>query len=188
MTASTASQVDVPLDAAAHRSNRNYPRSTNIRRVVWACVAPLFRFTPRLCYAWRNGLLRLFGAKIGRGVRIYPSVKVTFPWNLEVGDFATIGRDVELYCLGKVVIGKGSLVSQRVHVCAGTHDYTQPNLPLLTPPIRIGQGVWCCADAFLGPGITVGDGAIVGARAVVVRSVDANVIVGGNPARAIGHR
>ncbi|MEE9211386.1 MAG: hypothetical protein V3U29_01905, partial [Phycisphaeraceae bacterium] len=81
-----------------------------------------------------------------------------------------------------------SVVSQDAHLCAGTHDYTQPHLPLQRPPINIGNGVWVCADAFIGPGVTIGDNSVVAARAVVTKDVPPGVVVGGNPAQVITHR
>jgi putative colanic acid biosynthesis acetyltransferase WcaF len=73
-------------------------------------------------------------------------------------------------------------------VCAGTHDYTKPNLPLERPPIAIGSGVWIAAGAFIGPGVTVGDNTVVGARAVVMSDVEPGVVVAGNPAKVIKQR
>ena len=173
------------IDASAHRQNRNYSKKVLAARVLWSALKPLFRFSPRHFYGWRNTLLRLMGARLGKHVRIYPSVHVFYPWCLEVADNVTIGWQVELYSLGRITIGEGALISQRAHLCAGSHDYLQPHLPLLRPPITIEAGAWICADAFIGPGVTVGAGAIVAARAVAVKDVPPNTLVGGNPARVI---
>jgi putative colanic acid biosynthesis acetyltransferase WcaF len=178
----------VIFDNLAHRKNKNYTPGEFARRILWMLVSPLVRLSPRPLYGWRNLLLRFMGAKLGKAVRIYPSVDVFYPWNLEVGDYATIGPNVQVYSLGKVIIGAEALISQNVNLCAGTHDYRQSNLPLLKPPIRIGRGVWICADVFVGPGVTVGDFAILAARAVVVKDVEAQAIVAGNPARRIKYR
>lgn len=110
------------------------------------------------------------------------------PWNLKIGDYAGVGDRVVLYALGSIQIGSFATVSQGAHLCAGTHDYNDPTLPLLKVPIKIGVGAWICADAFVGPGVTVGDGAIVGARAVVMKDVTPNTIVAGNPAKKIKDR
>ncbi len=173
------------IDTSAHRRNANYSRRVLLARVVWACLQLFFRFSPRHLYGWRNSLLRLMGARIGRGVRVYPSARIFYPWCLEVGNAVTIGWDAEIYSLGRITIGDHTIVSQRAHLCAGSHDYTQPQLPLLRPPITIGSGVWVCADAFVGPGVTVGDGAVVAARAVAVKDVPRNTLVAGNPARVV---
>ena len=110
------------------------------------------------------------------------------PWNLEVGDWSSIGEGVFIYNLGKVKIGKRTTVSLKSHLCAGTHDYSDIKLPLKKLPIRIGDNVWICSECFIGPGVTVGEGAITGARAVVINDVEPWVIVAGNPAQYIKNR
>jgi len=110
------------------------------------------------------------------------------PWNVEIGDWSALGEDVFVYSLGKVRIGKNVTISYRSHLCAGTHDLSDPLLPLLKPPIDIEDGVWIGTDAFIGPGITIENLAVVGARAVVVKDVAPQSIVVGNPARSIGQR
>jgi putative colanic acid biosynthesis acetyltransferase WcaF len=87
-----------------------------------------------------------------------------------------------------VTIGEKVTISQRAHLCAGTHDHTDPAMPLRKPPIEVGDQAWVCADAFVGPGVAVGEGAVVGARAVAVGDVEAWTIVAGNPARVVGKR
>ncbi len=173
---------------SANRSARKWTRKEQVGRVLWAAVLPLFRFSPRLCWGWRRFLLRRFGARIGREVQIHPKVRVEIPWNLEVGDWSAIGFDALIYNLGPVRLGQRVTVSQRAHLCAGTHDFRDAALPLLKPPIRIHDDAWICADAFVGPGVEVGPGAVVGARAVVVKDVPAWTIVAGNPAREIRKR
>jgi putative colanic acid biosynthesis acetyltransferase WcaF len=110
-------------------------------------------------------------------------VRITIPWNLEVGDEAAIGDRVILYALGPIRIGRQATISQLAHLCAGTHDFTRPDMPLVKLPIEIGEGAWICADAFIGPGVVVGTRAVAGARAVVMKDVEPGVIVVGNPAR-----
>jgi len=173
------------INTAAHRENRNYSAGVLAARVLWGLLKPLFRFSPRFFYGWRNAILRLLGAKIGRNVRIYPTAHVFYPWRLVVGDDVIIGWDVELYSLGTITIGNSVIISQRARLCAGSHDYVQAHLPLLRPPITVESGVWICADAFVGPGTTVGSGAVVAARAVAVKDVPPDSLVGGNPARVI---
>ncbi|MBV7258516.1 putative colanic acid biosynthesis acetyltransferase [Erythrobacter crassostreae] len=130
-------------------------------------------------------LLRLFGAKIGANAHIYPSVRITIPWNIDIGDEAGVGDGAILYALGPITIGARATVSQGAHLCAGSHDISDSARRLLKPPIEIGSDAWVCADAFVGPGVTIGQGSIAGARAVVTKDVDPGVIVAGNPARHI---
>ena len=176
------------LDIGAARSARPYSTREYAGRIVWAIATPLFRFSPKPLFAWRNLLLRCFGARIGRNVRIHPSVRVMIPWNLEVGDEASLGDDVLVYNLGPVEIGARASVSHRAHLCGGSHDHEDPRLPLLRLPIRIGADAWICAQAFIGPDVVIGEGAVVAACAVAVRSVDAWTIVAGNPARPVKPR
>jgi putative colanic acid biosynthesis acetyltransferase WcaF len=178
----------VCLDIAANRRARKYSKGELFRRVLWGFGRILFRFSPRPCFGWRRFVLRCFGAKIGAHVNLYPSTWVYFPWNLTVGDWSAIGEQAFVYNLGPVTLGKKVTVSHRAQLCAGTHDYTQPDLPLLKPPIVINDQAWVCADAFIGPGVTVEQGAIVGARAVVMKNVGAWSIVAGNPAKVIKQR
>ena len=156
--------------------------------MLWSLATPLFRFSPRIFFGWRNLLLRIFGAKIGSNVHIYNSATIYFPWNLEIGDWSAIGEHAYIYNLGRIRIGKHVTISQRAHLCAGTHDYRDACLPLLKPPIVVGDQVWICADAFIGPGVTVGEGAVVGARAVVLRDVLPWMVMVGNPARPVKKR
>jgi putative colanic acid biosynthesis acetyltransferase WcaF len=147
---------------------------------------PLFRYSPRFLWIWRNVLLRLFGASIGRSVRIYPTVDIIIPWTLTIGNEATVGHQVTLYALGQITIGSRATVSQGAHLCAGTHEYTKSDFPLVKQPIVVGEGVWICADAFVGPNVKLGDYCVVGARAVVMRDVVPGLIVAGNPAKPTG--
>lgn len=176
------------LDIVANRSVAKYSRKEQILRILWACAQPLFRLSPRPFFGWRCLLLRLFGARIGRKVHIYSSATVYMPWNLSVDDFSAIGEHAYIYNLGQISIGPRTTISQRVHLCAGSHDYTDPTMPLLKPTIEIGAQAWICADAYVGPGVRVGEGAIAGARAVVVRDVEPWTIVAGNPARMVKKR
>jgi putative colanic acid biosynthesis acetyltransferase WcaF len=143
---------------------------------------------PRYFWGLRRGLLRLFGARVGREVRIHRTVSIAIPWNLSIGDEAAIGDRVQIYNLGQVSIGAKATISQGVHLCAGTHDHRRPDLPLVKCTVTIGRGTWICADAFVGPNVTVGDFAVLGARAVVVRDVAPGSVVAGNPARIVGRR
>ncbi len=176
------------LDIAANRKAAKYSLGAVACRVLWAFGQLLFRLSPRPCFGWRRTVLRCFGASVGQHVHIYPSTRIYFPWNLTAGDWSAIGEEALIYNLGPVTIGSKATISHRAHLCAGTHDYRDPTLPLLKPPITIGDQAWICADAFVGPGVHVGDGAVVGARAVVMKDVAPWTVVAGNPACEIKKR
>src|ERR1035441_1146313 len=151
-------------------------------QVVWLF---LFRPTPKVFHSWRRGLLRLFGAKLGRGCIVDPSTKVWAPWNLEMGDHARLGPYVDCYSVAKITLGDACIVSQYSYLCAAGHDYTRLNLPLVSGPIRLGRHAWVAADAFIGAGVSVGEGAVVGARSSVFKDVEPWTVVAGSPARLI---
>ena len=180
--------TDQALDVTANRNAEKYTRKEQVMRVLWGFVVPLFRHSPRICFGWRSFLLRLFGAKVGRETHIYNSATIYMPWNFEIGDQSSVGEHAYIYNLGPITIGNRTTISQRAHLCAGTHDFTDPALPLLKPPIVVKDQAWVCTDAFVGPGVTVGEGAIVGARAVVMKDVEPWDIVAGNPVRVVRKR
>ena len=158
-------------------------------RALWGVVWTLcFRPTPRPLHGWRCLLLRLFGAKLGAGVRVYASARIWAPWNLAMGDHSVVGDYADCYTVDRIEIGADSVVSQYAHLCTATHDIDRSRFPLVTAPIRIGAQAWVAAGAFIGPGVTVGEGAVVGARAAVFKDVDPWTVVGGNPARLIRQR
>jgi putative colanic acid biosynthesis acetyltransferase WcaF len=171
------------LEIERNRRAQKYSSGEMLRRVLWILAHPFFRFSPRPCFGWRRFLLRCFGAKIGRNAHVYASATIYFPWNLEAGDESAIGEHAYVYNLGRVTIGDRATISYRAHLCAGTHDHTKPDFPLVRAKIDIGAEAWICADAFVGPGVTVGKGAIVGAGAVAMKNVRPWMIVIGNPAR-----
>ena len=176
------------LDIEAARAARPYSRAEYLGRILWMLATPLFRWSPRPMFAWRRMLLRAFGARVGRGVNVYPSVRVEIPWNLELGEGAAVGDRAWIYNLGPVRLGARATVSHNAHLCAGTHDYRDPSLPLLRMPISVGDDAWICAQAFVGPGSEVGEGAVVGGGAVVNGKVEAWTVVAGNPAVFVKQR
>ena len=170
------------LDIEAARRARPYSGNEYLGRVLWMLAQPLFRWSPRPLFGWRRLLLRCFGAKVAAGANVYPSVRIEIPWNLELGEGAAVGDRAWIYNLGPVRIGARATVSHNAHLCAGSHDYRDPSLPLLRMPIEIGAEAWVCAQAFVGPGAVVGEGAVVGAGAVANGKVEAWTVVAGNPA------
>ena len=184
MTASEQSASGIRVDRRVCPS----PHSTGnkIMRLLWQMAwGLLFRPVPWFWHAPRRGVLRLFGARVGRGVQIMPSVRIWAPWNLVLGDFATISHGVDLYDVDRIEIGPHATVSQRAFLCTATHEIDHPHMPLQTAPVRINAGAWICAEAYVHPGVTVGVDAVAGVRAVVLRDVAPRQVVGGNPAKFI---
>lgn len=166
-----------------------WTRREKIGRCLWSLVeTTVFRHSPRTAFRWRAWLLRCFGAKVDSLARIRRSVTIEIPWNLTIGPGAAIGDHVILYCLGSVTIGARATISQRAHLCAGTHDYSRPDMPLLRPPITLEDDVWIATEAFVGPGVTIGEGTVVGARACVVKDLPSWKVCVGNPAVPIKDR
>jgi len=160
-----------------------------IARVLWQIVwSLLFWPTPRLFHPWRCLLLRLFGAKLGKGVHPYPSARIWAPWNLEMGDHACLSEGVDCYCVAKVSIGAHSTISQYSVLCTASHDYSKALMPLVVAPITIGERVWITTDVFIGPGVTVGEGAVVTARSSVFSDLPPWMVARGNPAMPIKPR
>jgi len=174
---------------AALRTVSRVSTRDKIRRLLWSMVqGTLYRYSFHRWSGWRAFLLRCFGAKIGRQCTIRRTSRVYYPWLLEMGDLACLGDEANAYNLGKIVIGERATISQEAYLCAGTHDYTRLDLPLITMPITVGEDAWICARAFVGPGVTIGEGAVVGACAVAMKDVEPWKIVAGNRAVVVGDR
>lgn len=153
--------------------------------LVWFC---LYRPTPRPMHGWRRFLLRLFGASISQGAHPYPAARIYAPWNLTMEADSCLSDHVDCYCVDRIVLGKGSLVSQYTYLCTATHDYNNPAFPTLTAPIHIGANAWVAADAFIGPGITIGEGSIVGARSHVTQDIPPWQVHAGQPTAFLKNR
>ncbi|MBC7846293.1 MAG: putative colanic acid biosynthesis acetyltransferase [Flavobacterium sp.] len=176
------------MDLATY--SHSFSLKNKISRLVWNTVwLILFRpFATRLFKKWRVLVLKCFGAKIEWSSHIYASVKIWAPWNLEMGANSSLGPKVDCYNQGKISIGTNTVISQKTYLCASSHDYTKKDFPLVLKPIQIGDGVWIAADAFIGPNVCIGNSAVIAARAVVIKDVEENTIVGGNPAKIIKSR
>jgi len=176
-------QIDVSYCPSSHSL------LNKIGRVLWGIVwLLLFRPSPKIFHGWRRFLLRMFGAKIGKGVHPYPSAKIWAPWNLEMGDHSCLSHDVDCYCADKIRIGSHATVSQYSFLCTASHDYTNPHMPLVTAPIEIGDGAWITADVYVAPGVTIGEGAVIGVRSSVFKDVEPWTVAAGNPATFIKKR
>ncbi|EKD88191.1 MAG: hypothetical protein ACD_35C00013G0002 [uncultured bacterium] len=163
-------------------------RSKVIVQLWWIVQATFFRISPQFLYEWRNIILRSFGAKIGKGVKIRPTTKITYPWNLEVGNHSWIGDDCTIYNLGKIRIGNHVALAHQVYLCTGMHDYTDIRFSIYAKEITIEDEVWLPNDVFIGPGVTIGKGVVVGARSTVLDDLPEGMICYGYPAKPIKPR
>ena len=167
----------------------SFSLKNRLLRVIWQFAAMLFfKYSPKPLHGWRSFMLRLFGAKVGKGVHVYPKVDIWAPWNLELHDTCGIANGVTLYTQGKITIGKRAVISQGSHLVTGTHDYSKLGFPLYTNPIIVGDYAWVAADVFIHPGITVGIGSVIGARSVVTKDMPEWMICSGHPCKPIKER
>ncbi len=148
----------------------------------WLVQAVFFHPSPQFLFGWRRFLLRVFGARIGKDVHIRPSATITYPWKVSIGDYSWVGDDVVLYSLSEITIGSHSVVSQRSYLCAASHNYQRVSFDMQAGPISIGDQVWIATDVFVGPGVMVEDGCLVGARSSVFQDLPAGMICLGTPA------
>lgn len=167
-----------------------YSRGRNSFFVLlwWLIQGSLFRFSLHPMYAWRRFLLRIFGAKIGKGVQIRANAKFTYPWKVSVGNYTWIGDNVEFYSLDQIVVGEHCVISQHSYLCTGSHDIEDPYFSLITKPIHIKDGAWLASDVFVYPGITIGEMSVVAARSTVLKDIPSNEIHAGSPAKFIKYR
>lgn len=156
----------------------------NAVRVLWAaCFLTVWKIVPSDgARAW---LLRRFGADVGPGVRIHRDVHIEIPWHLSIGAGSVICRGAILYCLGRVTVGERCLIGPFVHLCAGTHDYTDPAFTLLREPITVGDRCVLMSDAFVAPGITLAPGTVLRPRCGAFRDTEPNTVYTGNPGKPV---
>ena len=166
-----------------------WPLGVKVKRALWGPFKLLFlRGTGRWLSPVRIAALRLFGAQIESPALVMDGVLVWHPWSLTLKRYCTVGRGVEVYNFAHITIGEQATVSQGTYLCSASHDFEDPTMPLVFRPIVIGAQSWVAANCFVGPGVSVGEGAVVGAHSVVVKDVPAWTVVAGNPARVIGPR
>ncbi len=163
-------------------------RSAITVQLWWIVELTLFRLSPQFMYGWRRWLLRRFGAQVGENVIIRPTVKITYPWKVSIGDYSWIGDDVCLYSLGEIEIGKNVVVSQRSYLCTGSHNYQCTSFDIFAQKIVIDDEVWVASDVYIAPGLRIGRGAVVGARSSVFSDLPEGMICIGNPAKPIKKR
>lgn len=152
--------------------------------MLWGVGAMLFRWSPAPAHAWRRWILRRFGGTIGHRVEIDPTVRISRPWNLSIGDRTRIAHEAILDAIGPIRVGADVVISQYANLCAGDHDYRDARMDVLPAPIEIGDRVWIAADAFVGPNTTIGREALVAARSSAFGELPAGEVCIGEPARA----
>ena len=178
-----------PLRIDLSQSVSHWDRRTKIKRVVWEWfLKPIFLALPRPGRHLRVALLRLMGAEIGENCLIEPGVNILMPWNLRLASSVAIGRQVEIYNYALVEIDTMTVISQYTYLCTGTHDYTHPHMPLTWQPIKIGSECWVAADTFIAPGVTVGNGTVIGARSVVTKDMPPWMVCAGSPCKPLKPR
>ncbi|OLO27352.1 colanic acid biosynthesis acetyltransferase WcaF [Priestia megaterium] len=174
-----------------NKYNQNwYSRGKNNFTILiwWFIQGTLFRFSLHNMYNWRNWLLRLFGAKIGRGVKIRSTAKFTYPWKVSIGNDSWIGDNVKFYSLDNISIGSNCVISQESYLCTGSHDIEDVYFGLVTKPIFIKDGAWVASDVFVYPGVTIHEMAVVAARSTVTTDLSAKKVYGGSPAKYLKRR
>lgn len=166
-----------------------YSIGNRVRRLAWnVCYISLFRYSPRTFHTWRSVILKLFGASLGKGCHIYPSARIWAPWNLECGDVVGIAEDSIIYNPSRISIGSFAVISQQAYLCGATHDIDVPEFTLHSKPIVIGERAWVCARAIVQPGVTLGEGSVLGAGSVATKDLEPWGVYGGVPARLLRQR
>jgi putative colanic acid biosynthesis acetyltransferase WcaF len=163
-------------------------RSAVVVQLWWLVQATLFRASPQFMYAWRNALLRLFGARVGRNVLIRPTARIVYPWKLTIGDNSWVGDFAELYTLGPILIGRNAVVSQHAYLCTGSHDIRSRAFDITATQITVEDEAWVAAAAFIHPGVTIARGSVVAARSIIRSNTEPHGIYAGDPARRVGTR
>ncbi len=180
----------IPIETAKDPYLRPaFSLSDRLRRLGWnLCWAVFYKMSPRPLHSWRSFLLRRFGAEMGANCHFYPKSKIWAPWNLRCADQVTAGDGAEIYNPAPVSFGSHAILSQDAYVCAATHDYDDPAFPLLAFAMTIGAYAWICARASLAPGISVGEGAVLGLGSVATRDLEPWTVYAGVPAIRVKER
>ena len=163
-------------------------RNAVVVQLWWIIQGTFFSTSPQFMYKWRCWLLRIFGASIGTGVIIRPSVRITYPWNVSIGDYSWIGDHAELYSLGEIEIGSNTVISQNSYLCSGSHDLSKETFDINAQKITIEDEVWVASDVFVAPGVTIKKGAVIGARSTVLNNMPEGMVCYGYPCKPIKPR
>lgn len=167
----------------------NTSLGNRLGRLMWHIVyILLFRPSPRPLHRWRCFLLRCFGARLAHPCYIYPRAVIWAPWNLECEDRATIADEAIIYNPSPIFLGSHSIISQQAYLCGASHDYNNPDFPMLSKPIRLEAFSWVCARANVLMGVTLGEGAILGLGSLATRDLEPWTVYSGVPAKPIKER
>lgn len=158
-------------------------RSGWVVLVWWLVQSIVFPLSLHQMDGFRCLVLRLFGAKIGKGVKIRPTARFTYPWKVSIADYSWIGDNVVFYSLDEIAIGSHCVISQKSYLCTGSHDLKDVAFRLMTAPIKIGNGAWVATDCFIGPGVKIGANAVIGARSSVFSDIESQQVAWGSPCR-----
>jgi putative colanic acid biosynthesis acetyltransferase WcaF len=181
--------TDHPAKVDVSECPSSHSLKNKLGRVLWGLVwVVFFRPSPKVFHAWRRFLLRIFGAKLGKGAVVHASCRIWAPWNLEMGEYSCLSHYVDCYCVDSIKIGAHATVSQYSYLCTATHDESDPHMKLVTASIEIGDQAWVCADVFVGPGVRIGEGTVVGARSSVFSDLPDWMVCYGTPARPVRKR
>lgn len=163
-------------------------RSAFVVQLWWIVQSTLFAWSPQVLFAWRVFLLRLFGARIGSGVRIRSSTKITFPWKLTIGNNVWIGDGSTIYNLGEVVLGSNVALAHKVFLCTGFHEIDVPTFDIGQRPITLEDEVWVASDVFVAPGVRLKRGCVIGARSTVLHDMPSGFVCLGSPCKPLRRR
>lgn len=182
--------VDIlPATLGSRTGGPSFSLRHRFERAIWAVAWKLLAaWTPPPMHSWRRTVLRIFGATMAPNTRVYGSTNIWYPRNLTMQQNAVLGPGVVCYCMASITIGENAIVSQRSHLCAGTHNVDDPLFELQAVPIRIEAYAWVAAEAFVGPGVCVGKGAVLGARGVAAKDLVPWTVYVGNPAKPVRQR
>jgi putative colanic acid biosynthesis acetyltransferase WcaF len=165
-----------------------FTNKEKVVRIIWNVIWGMVCHLPRQASKVRISLLRLFGAQIGKYCLIEKGVKIWIPWNLKLHDYVAIGKNVEIYNYGQVEIKSMSVVSQYCYICTGTHDFSHSNMPLIWGNITIGTECWIAAGVWILPGVSIGNGTVIGARSLVTKDMPDWMVCAGHPCKPIKPR
>lgn len=160
-------------------------KSKFVVQLWWIVQQVFFAMSPQFFYGWRRFLLRLFGAKIGKGVLLRPSTKITYPWKVTIGDYSWIGEETTLYSLGNIEIGNHVAIAHGVYINTGYHNYEIETFDIHQKKTIIEDQCWITNDVYIAPGVTIGKGCVIGARSSVLKNMPSGWVCYGNPAKSI---